>query len=219
MIVYGKNVLKEIPVRKIKKVFFSRKEYTDFVVSLGVDYEFVDNKYLDKIFSGNHQGVVIDMFDYEYKSLDDVSSDKVLVLDHLEDTHNFGAIIRSAAASGFIDIIIPKDRSVSVNETVIKVSAGTLFKVNIIMVSNLVNAINVLKKKNYFVYTTDMDGDNYKSVNYDGKKVLVIGNEGKGVSKLVKDTSDIIVKIDMDNDVESLNASVAAALLMFEMRG
>ncbi len=219
MLIYGKNVLQEIPEKNIKKVYIARKDYIELLDKKNIKYTFVDNKFLDKLVNGVHQGVVIDVHEYEYKDLKDIKSDKVLLLDHLEDPHNFGAIIRSAVAAGFTDIIIPKDRSVSVNNTVMKVSAGTLSKVNIVMVTNLVNSIKKLKEKNYFVYTTDMNGIDYKTLDYDGKILLIIGNEGKGVSRLVKEIADFTIKINMDNNVESLNASVAAALLMFEMRG
>ncbi len=218
MLVYGKNVLKEIDNKKIKKVYTSRKDLYDYLNENKIKYNILNNAALDKMVDGVHQGVVIDIFDYEYKDLKSIESDFVVILDHLEDPHNFGAIIRTCACAGVKDIIIPKDRAVGVNDTVIKVSAGNIDKVNIIMVSNLVNAVNYLKDNNYFVYATDMVGKNYKEVDYSGKKVLVIGNEGKGVSRLVKEVSDEIVTINILENTESLNASVAAGILIFEMR-
>ncbi len=218
MLVYGKNVLKELDKKKIKKVYVSRKDYYDYLIKEKIKYEMVNNNKLDNMINGNHQGIVIEIDDFEYKTLNDVDSDFVVILDHLEDPYNFGAIIRSCACAGVKDIIIPKNRSVSVNETVMKVSAGTLNKVNIIKVSNIVNSINYLKDKNYFIYSSDMDGIDYRKVDFSEKKVLVIGNEGTGVSRLVKENCDEIISIKMVSETESLNASVAAGILIFGMR-
>ena len=139
------------------------------------------------------------------------------MLDHLEDPHNFGAIIRTCAAAGVTSIIIPKDRSVKVTDVVIKTSVGTINYVKIIMVNNLVDAIKRLKKLGYFIYSADMHGDNYRTIDYSGKRVLVIGNEGKGISSLVKENSDFLVTIPINEKVESLNASVAAGILIYQM--
>ena len=167
---------------------------------------------------GNHQGIIIDIDDYEYFSLDEIEKENVIImLDHLEDPHNFGAIIRTIEAAGFKSIIIPKDRSVEVNPTVMKVSAGTLEKVKIARVNNLVNTINELKKKGYWIIGTDMDGTDYKEIDYKGKVAIVIGNEGKGMSRLVKENCDFIASIPMKGQVNSLNASVAAALIIYEV--
>ena len=137
------------------------------------------------------------------------------MLDHLEDPHNFGAIIRSCEARGIKNIIIPKDRSVLVNETVMKTSTGALERVNIIMVNNLVNAINKLKEKGFFIYAAEADGTDYRKVNYADKVCLIIGSEGFGVSKLVRKNCDEILSIPMKGKVNSLNASVSAGILLF----
>lgn len=218
MIVYGKNVLLEIDSKKVKKAFIARKEYIEILNSKKIKYEFVDIKKLNNMTDGVHQGVVLDVFDYEYKTMNDIKSDFVVVLDHLSDPHNFGAIIRTCACAGVKDIIIPNKRSVLVNDTVIKVSAGNIDRVNIIMVSNLNSAIRKLQDTGYFVYASEMNGNDYKTLDFTGKKVLVIGNEGEGVSRLVKENSDFLVSIPMCGNTESLNASVAAGILIFEMR-
>lgn len=218
MLAYGVNVLKELDSKRIKKVMTYRKEIIEYCKSQKIKYEYTDNHVLNKLTKENHQGVVIDIYDYEYHSLEDVSGDFVVVLDHLEDPHNFGAIIRTCAAAGITSIIIPKDRSVKVTDVVIKTSVGTINYVQIIMVNNLVDAIRKLKNKGYFVYSADMHGENYAKVDYSGKKVLVIGNEGKGISNLVKENSDFLVTIPIDSKVESLNASVAAGILIYQMR-
>ena len=115
------------------------------------------------------------------------------------------------------NIIIPKDRSITVNDTVYKVSVGATSYVKIIMVSNLVNAINYLKDHGYFIYAADMDGIDYHCISYNDKKVLVIGNEGKGISNVVKSSSDVVVKIPMKGQINSLNASVSAGILIYGM--
>lgn len=214
---YGMNVLKELEREKIKKVYTSRSEVTKYCIDNKIKFELVNNKTLDKMCEYNHQGVIIDTFDYEYYSLSDCEGDLVVMLDHLEDPHNFGAIIRTCAACGVKSIIIPKDRSVGVTEVVLKTSVGTIKHVKIIMVSNLVNAINKLKDMGYFIYATSMGGKNFKNVSYSDKKVLVIGNEGKGVSRLVTENSDEVISIPMKGDVESLNASVAAGILIYHL--
>ncbi|MBQ6841463.1 MAG: 23S rRNA (guanosine(2251)-2'-O)-methyltransferase RlmB [Bacilli bacterium] len=217
MLVYGKNVLHELDKKQIKKVYVARKEYLVYLHENNIKYDFVDNSILDKKVKGNHQGIVIDIFDYEYYNYEDITGNLVVMLDHLSDPHNFGAIIRTCECMGVESIIIPKDRSVLVNDTVYKTSVGAINNVKIIMVSNLVNAINKLKEDGYFIYTADMDGQHYKKINYAPKKVLVIGSEGEGVSQIVRKNSDVIVSLPMKGKINSLNASVSAGVLLYEM--
>ena len=221
MLVYGKNVLKEIDKKRIRKIYVSNKELISYLKENKLKYEIVPKQRIDKMVEGNHQGIVIDIYDYEYYNLDDIDididSDFIVMLDHLEDPHNFGAIIRTCECAGVKNIIIPKDRQVMVNDTVVKVSVGAISHVKIIMVSNLVNAINKLKDRGYFVYTADMDGENYKNVSFSQKKVLIIGNEGNGISKIVKKSSDVVLKIPMKGKINSLNASASAAILIYGM--
>ncbi|MBE6155876.1 MAG: 23S rRNA (guanosine(2251)-2'-O)-methyltransferase RlmB [Firmicutes bacterium] len=217
MLVYGKNVLYELEKKQIKKVYVSRKEYLDYLHDNKIKYDFVDNAVLDRKVKGNHQGIVIEILEYEYYNYDDISGDLVVMLDHLSDPHNFGAIIRTCECIGVSSIIIPKDRSVLVNDTVYKTSVGAINNVKIIMVSNLVNTINKLKEAGYFIYCADMDGENYKNVNYAPKKVLIIGSEGDGISSLIRKNSDVIVSLPMRGKINSLNASVSAGVLLYEM--
>lgn len=217
MLVYGKNVLYELDKKQIKKVYVARNEYVGYLQENKIKYDFVDNNILDKKVKGNHQGIVIDIFDYEYYKYEDITGDLVVVLDHLSDPHNFGAIIRTCECIGVDSIIIPKDRSVLVNDTVYKTSVGAINNVKIIMVSNLVNTINKLKEDGYFIYCADMDGEHYKKVNYAPKKALVIGSEGDGVSPIVKKNSDVIISLPMVGKINSLNASVSAGVLLYEM--
>lgn len=217
MLVYGRNVIKELDKKKIRKIYVSSKELIPYLKEEKLKFDIVPKQKLDSMVKGNHQGIVIDIYDYEYYTMDDIDSDFVVILDHLEDPHNFGAIIRTCECAGITNIIIPKDRSVTVNDTVVKVSVGAIEHVKIIMVSNLVNAINKLKDMNYFIYTADMDGVNYRKENFSGKKALIIGNEGSGVSRLVKNVSDVVLSIPMKGKINSLNASASVAILIYGM--
>lgn len=218
MYVYGKNVAKDIN-SKVEKVYvvnnFKDKE---ILKNIKAPIVYVDKNKLDKMVDGVHQGIVLKIADYEYKDISELNSDIVVMLDHLEDPHNFGAIIRTCEAAGVKDIIIPKDRSVKVNSTVMKTSAGCLDRVNIYEVTNLAQTINYLKKNNYWIIGTDMEGTDYKDIDYKGKIVIIIGNEGNGMSRLVKESCDFIATIPMQGEVNSLNASVAAGIIIFETR-
>ena len=221
MRVYGKNVAKEVLDKSIKRVYlaknFNDQKIINELKNRNIQIRYVDKNILNGMEKGNHQGIIIDIDDYDYYPLDEIEKeDVIIILDHLEDPHNFGAIIRTVEAAGYKSIIIPKDRSVEVNSTVMKVSAGTLEKVKIARVGNIVNTINELKKKGYWVIGTDMEGTDYKDIDYKGKIVIIIGNEGKGMSRLVKENCDFIASIPMKGTVNSLNASVAAALIIYE---
>ena len=220
MRVCGKNVFNELNVKDIRRVLISKnfkdKNILEKIKENKIKYIVTDDKVMDKMLPHN-QGIIFDIDDYDYKTLDSIGDDESLVvmLDHLEDPHNFGAIIRTCEARGVKSIIIPKDRSVVVNETVMKTSTGALSRVNIIMVTNLVNAINELKDKGYFVYCAEADGEDYRTVSFADKVLLVIGSEGFGLSHLVRKNCDVTIKIPMKGTVNSLNASVAAAILIF----
>ena len=231
MLVYGKNVLYEIDRSKIKKAYISRNDYMAYLKENNIKYEYVDKNRLDKMVGGVHQGIVLDIYmmlpkkvrmagnnDSRYAvDFDDIEGDFIVMLDHLTDPHNFGAIIRTCESKGIKTIIIPKDRSVLVNDTVYKTSEGAIDNVKIVMVTNLINTINKLKEMNYFVYCADMDGEDYRKVSYANKKVLVIGNEGIGISSGVKKNSDVVVGIPMKGKINSLNASVSAGILIYRM--
>ncbi len=222
MKVFGKNVFNELRdnIKSIKKVYiaknFNDKEIIKFIQDNKISYSVTDSKNMDVMVEGRHQGIIAVIDDYEYVDYKEMLNDNVVVmLDHLEDPHNFGAIIRTCEAAGIKSIIIPKDRSVSVTSTVMKTSAGALEHVNIAMVNNLVNVIDDFKDNGFFVYAADMDGRNYKDVDYANKVLLVIGSEGNGVGRLVKKNCDQILAIPMSGHVNSLNASVAAAILIY----
>lgn len=225
MLVYGKNSCEEIlkQEKNIKRVYLERnfkdRVITDLIEKLKIKPIFLTKYELDDLCEGNHQGIVIEALEYEYADIDEIINENgfIVMLDHLEDTHNFGAIIRTCEAAGVDGIIIPKDRSVSVNSTVMKTSSGAAVNVKICMVTNLVQTINYLKEKGYWIYASSMDGTNYTNEDYKTSTCIIIGNEGKGVSELVKKSADFIVSIPMIGKINSLNASVAAGIFIYEI--
>lgn len=225
MIVFGKNVAKEVINSKIKinKVFltksFDDRGILDFLEKNNIRRVIIDKREMDLKYKGNHQGIVLDIEDFKYSKLEEVlDKDFIVILDHLEDPHNFGAIIRTCESAGVDAIIIPKNRSVEVNSTVMKVSAGALNNQTIVEVNNLASAIEKLKKSGFWVYGTDMtDSEVYTDVKYDSKVVLVIGAEGNGISRLVREKCDFVVNIPMFGKINSLNASVAAGIIIYEV--
>lgn len=221
MYIYGKNVAKEYLTNKekIKKIYlannFNDADILDRIKNMKVNY--LDKFELDKIVKGNHQGIVLEVEDFKYEDISCFDDAKlVVILDHIEDPHNFGAIIRTCEAAGVDGIIIPKDRACEVNSTVIKVSTGAIKNIKICEVVNLNRSIQYLKDHGYWIVGTDMNGTDYKKIDYSGKTGIVIGNEGKGMSSLVKNNCDFIASIPMNGKVNSLNASVAAGIIIFE---
>lgn len=225
MYISGKNVAKEYlnAFNKINKAFlynnFNDLEIKDLLNSRKVKINYLDKKEMDKLTKENHQGIILEVEDFEYTDLSEVLKREnalLVMLDHIQDPHNFGAIIRTSEAAGVDGIIIPKDRSVSVNGTVIKTSVGASKYVPIIRVTNLVQTIKELKKEGFWFFGTDMNGENYSKLDYGKKCCLVIGNEGSGMSKLVKENCDFIASIPMIGKINSLNASVAAGIIIYK---
>lgn len=186
----------------------------------------VDSKKLDFMCGGaNHQGVAAYVAAHEYASVEDIfayaeergEAPFIVVCDEIEDPHNLGAIIRTAECAGVHGVIIPKRRSASLNFTVGKTSAGALEYMRVARVSNLASTIDELKEKGCWVYGADMDGTDYKKTDFSGAVVLVIGSEGKGIGKLIRQKCDAIVSLPMKGNINSLNASVAAGILMYEV--
>jgi len=224
MIVFGKNVFNEVVSNNIKinKVIlsnnFSDNKILNYIKSNNINVSYIDKNVMDKTYNGNHQGIVLEIEDYKYHNLEEAyDSNFIVILDHLEDPHNFGAIIRTCEAAGVDFIIIPKDRSISITSTVMKVSAGALNNMKVIEVSNLANSIEKLKENGFWIYATDMDGENYTDVKYDSKTAIIIGNEGSGISRLTREKSDFIISIPMIGKINSLNASVAAGIVIYEV--
>ena len=227
MLVYGRNVAWDLlkKNKNIRKIYFqegfSDKKLISLIEKLKIPTKTCSKKEIDHLCSGVHQGIILDIPDYEYSNLKNILESNesfVVLLDHLEDPHNLGAIIRTCEAAGVKSIIIPKDRQVSINSTVMKTSVGTLDNVNVVLVSNLVNAINQLKEHGFWIVGTSLtNSQDYRSIDYSGKIALIIGNENSGISKLVAENCDFLVKIPMFGTTNSLNASVAAGIMIYEV--
>ena len=234
-IIYGKNpVLEAINANvTINKIYVQKntKDLND-VLSLAKQKRIViaisDKQKLDKMCEGkNSQGIVASVTDFKYSDIDDIlnyakqknESPFVIVLDKIEDPHNLGAIIRSAECLGAHGIIIPKRNATQVTDTVEKVAAGATSYVKVARVSNITDSIKRLQKEGLWVYGLDMEGaTKIYDTKFDGAIAVVVGNEGKGLSRLVRENCDFIVNIPMEGKLNSLNASVSAAICMYEIK-
>lgn len=219
--------------RDINKVFLQEglsggkmKEIQKLAKRHKVQVTFVPKSKLDQLSDGaNHQGVVVAASPVSYASIDDLfaAAEKkeeqpfFLLLDGIEDPHNLGSIMRTADAIGVHGIIIPKRRAVPLTGTVAKASTGAIEHIPVARVTNLVKTMEELKERGLWIFGTDMDGKDYRQWNVDSPIGLVIGNEGKGLSRLVKENVDETLSIPMTGHVQSLNASVASSLLMYEV--
>ena len=229
MLVSGRNNVKEV-LKNLKDFdsvnyailqdSFNENDILSLLKSKNIKIKTMKKYEMDRLVKLNHQGVVLDVRDYRYcdiESIIDGSGNKtIVILDHLEDPHNLGAIIRTCEAAGIDGIILPLNRSVSVNETVMKVSTGALYHVKIAQVTNLLNTIKMLKKRGYWIIGADMNGESYKEIKYPEKTCLIIGSEGFGMQRVVRESCDYIASIPMNGKVNSLNASVAAGILIYE---
>ena len=182
-----------------------------------IEISFVDKRFFDKI-DMNHQGVMLEVESFKYATMDDVKdANRLIILDKIEDPHNLGAIIRSAESFGFDGVIIPERRSASVTSTVYKTSAGAINNIKVIRVTNLTRTIKDLKDMGFWIYGLAGEADSdISKADLKGKVTLVIGNEGEGISRLVRENCDMLINIPMLGKVNSLNASVAAGISMYE---
>jgi 23S rRNA (guanosine2251-2'-O)-methyltransferase len=193
----------------------------------GIPVHYVKRAALDRMAGGlNHQGIVANVPAYEYAEVGDIlylakmrgEDPFIIVLDGIEDPHNLGAVIRTAECAGAHGVIIPSRRAAGITETAVKASAGAVEYVPVAKVTNIAAAIEDLKKKNIWVAACDMDGEDYTEADLSGPIALVIGNEGRGVSRIVREKCDFAVSIPLKGRIDSLNASNAAAVLMYEIR-
>ena len=227
MLVYGRNVAKDILKKgeKVEKIFlqenFNDKEIISLIENSKIVVFYKKKREIDNLCSGVHQGILLFIPDYQYSNINtflNKNEEKVVILDHIEDPHNLGAIIRTCEAAGIKSVIIPKDRQVQVNATVMKTSVGTLDNVNIVQVTNLSNTIDKLKENGYWIVGTALkDSVDYRDIDYTVKIALIVGNEGTGISNLVMKKCDFIAKIPMYGETNSLNASVATGIMIYEM--
>ena len=203
----------------------SIKEIIAVAKEKGVNIQYCDRSKLDSIARGiRHQGVLAQVAPVQYAELEDilqVAKDRneppfIVLLDELEDPHNLGAILRTADAAGVHGVLIPKHRSCPLSATVAKTSAGAVEHVPVARVGNLVQTIKKLKQEGLWVAAADMDGKDYYDTDLTGPLLLIIGSEGQGVGRLVKEQCDFVVRIPMVGKINSLNASVAGSILMYE---
>ena len=231
-LVYGRiPALNSLTTDKVKKVYlqegFNDKKIIETIKDKHLNPIFLPSfKINDMASGGNHQGIIVEVKDYNYSSLEEIicsakgkKQPLVLILDGVEDPHNFGAIIRCADAFSVDGIVIKERGQALVTPTVAKVSTGAIDFVKIAKVSNLSNAISKLKENGYWVYAADGSGkEDYHKVKYDGPVALVVGSEGFGISKLVLENSDFVIKIPMTGNVNSLNVSVATGILLSRIK-
>ncbi len=229
--IYGKNVVYGLLVKQkpIKQLYIQQnrqdKGIEELALKQGINVQIVERRFLDKLVDGNHQGYIALIDDYQTYTVEEVleaiKPDKIpllVALDSLEDPHNLGAILRTAACVGVDGIIIEKNRSVSLNATVAKVSVGAIDVVKVAKVTNLTQTFNELKKKGYWIVGSDCNqAIDYRKCDYNMPLVLVIGSEGKGMRPLVKKNCDILIKLPMESDIGSLNASVACSVMLYQI--
>ena len=234
-LVVGRNAVIELikSGREIENILIAKGEREGSVSKIialakekGIVIKNVDKKKLDFISANaNHQGVAANVPAHEYSTVDDIlelarskgEAPFIIICDEIEDSHNLGAIIRTAEACGVHGIIIPKRRNVGLNFIVAKTSCGALEYVNVARVSNINTTIDKLKKENIWVYAADMDGQLWSETDFSGGVALVVGSEGKGVGTHIKENCDVTVSLPMKGKVNSLNASVAAGIIMYEI--
>lgn len=232
-VISGRNPVSEAirSGRPIDKIMVARGEKSGAVVGIlakarekQIPIKEVDRTKLDYI-SGNstHQGIVAFAAVKDYSTVDEIfdyaqergEAPFIMVLDEVEDPHNLGAIIRTAECAGVHGVIVPKRRSASLSYTVGKASAGAVEYMRVARVTNIANLLDELKERGVWVYGADMNGTDYSSCDFSGACAIVIGNEGKGISRLVREKCDVIVSLPMKGRINSLNASVAAGILMY----
>ena len=222
--IWGKNSINEALKnrRVIEAYVLSDSEYIKELKQKHIPFQIKKRFELDKMSNNqNHQGIIGVIDSYDLASVDDMVKSEnglIVLLDGLEDPHNLGAIMRSVDCTGADGIIYAKHRSVHLNSTVAKVACGTMEYVKVAEVTNLVKTLQDLKKKGYWVVGTDASAkDMYNEIDYNRNVVLVIGSEGKGISRLVLKECDYIVKLPMFGHVNSLNASVAPAVMLYKI--
>lgn len=235
-LIFGRNSVIELikAGRSVNKIFFAEgnqdgsiKKIISLAKDAGIVFEFVNRAKLDKICGGGrHQGVAAMAAAVKYSTVEEIlkfAEEKkefpfLILLDELEDPHNFGAILRTADAVGVHGVIIPKRRSVQLNSTVAKTSAGAVEYVKVAQVTNISQTLKKFREMNLKIVGADMDAEkNFFETDLSGGIVLIIGSEGKGMRRLTKENCDLLVKIPMKGKINSLNASVAAAVLMYEI--
>ncbi|HCK88010.1 MAG TPA: 23S rRNA (guanosine(2251)-2'-O)-methyltransferase RlmB [Erysipelotrichaceae bacterium] len=225
--VYGKNVIKQILTDsdRAKTIWMAveDREIEQLARKAHVAIRKTDRKQLTRLTgSDRHQGIAAEIVDYETYEVEDLLAcvpegkpGLLIMLDELEDPHNLGAVLRTADAVGAAGVIFKKNHNVGLTPTVAKVSAGAIETVKCACVTNLTRTLEDLKKKGWWAVAADMDGQDYRTMDYNFPTVLIIGNEGKGISRLLREKCDYVVSLPMTGRISSLNASVSAGILMY----
>lgn len=230
--VFGYHSSKEVIQQgRVRKVFLQEdakskriQKIKECAKTAGIAVKWVSKSKLSNLTNNAvHQGIVVLISPYRYLTLSELISQTkredpfFLILDSLEDPHNLGSILRTANATGVDGVIIPKNNAVGITPTVVKTSTGATEHISVVRVGNLLQAITLLKQEGFWIFGTDMEGLDYRKWQVKGKLALIIGNEGRGIRLLLKKEVDEMLRIPISGHVQSLNAGVAAGILMYEV--
>ena len=233
-VIYGKHAVAAAIFKNnyVRKIYISKQVKPDYIKEIRkkindstINIQIVEQKQIQKLAPKDavHQGVIAEVNPFPFSTMDQIIKNRteksfVVVLDQITDPHNLGAIIRTAECSGVTAVMIPERNSAGVNSTVIKTSTGAVFNIPIIQSGHLYNDLEYLKKHDYFLYSAAGEAkENYMDISYTDHVVLIIGNEEIGIRKQIRNMSDELIKIPIQGKTESLNASVAAGILIYEI--
>lgn len=227
MLACGKNVAREILNTNVvvKNVFlldnFNNEELLSLIKRNKIKYIYKTQSEMDKLIKENHQGIILEIEDYKFLDFNairnDFNANFIVILDRIEDPRNFGAIIRTCECAGVDYIIVPNKGNCDITPVVLKTSSGATANSKIVKVANLTSTISKLKEMGFWIVGAEAGGTTYTEIDYSGKIALIIGSEGFGIKKIIKDNCDFIASIPLKGKVNSLNASVAAGILIYEV--
>ncbi len=227
MLACGKNVAREILNTNVvvKNIFllesFNNEELLSLISKNKIKCTYKTQSEMDKLTKENHQGIILEIEDYKFLDFNDIRNDSkanfIVILDRIEDPRNFGAIIRTCECAGVDYIIVPNKGNSDVTPVVLKTSSGATANSKIVKVANLTSTISKLKQMGFWIVGAEAGGTTYTEIDYSGKIALIIGSEGFGIKKIIKDNCDFIASIPLKGKVNSLNASVAAGILIYEV--
>ena len=227
MLACGKNVAREILNTNVvvKNVFllesFNNEELLSLISKNKIKCTYKTQSEMDKLTKENHQGIILEIEDYKFLDFNDIRNDSkanfIVILDRIEDPRNFGAIIRTCECAGVDYIIVPNKGNCDITPVVLKTSSGATANSKIVKVANLTSTISKLKEMGFWIVGAEAGGTTYTEIDYSGKIALIIGSEGFGIKKIIKDNCDFIASIPLKGKVNSLNASVAAGILIYEV--
>lgn len=227
MLACGKNVAREILNTNVvvKNIFllesFNNEELLSLISKNKIKCTYKTQSEMDKLTKENHQGIILEIEDYKFLDFNSIRNDFnanfIVILDRIEDPRNFGAIIRTCECAGVDYIIVPNKGNSDVTPVVLKTSSGATANSKIVKVANLTSTISKLKEMGFWIVGAEAGGTTYTEIDYSGKIALIIGSEGFGIKKIIKDNCDFIASIPLKGKVNSLNASVAAGILIYEV--